>query len=122
MFELDITKTFSAAHSLVGYDGPCSQLHGHNWTVQVFVHAEQLNELGISLDFTILKKELMRILNRFDHHYLNDLPEFSGTNPTSENIARFIYTDLAKTIKIPGVWIAKVRVCESPTSGATYWE
>ncbi len=122
MFELDITKEFSAAHQLIGYQGPCSQLHGHNWTVQVFVTAEKLNELGFAMDFRVLKKALAQILERYDHHFLNDLPEFRDTNPTSENIARFIYRDLSASVSYPGVKISKVRVCESPSSGASYSE
>ena len=45
MFELDITRDFSAAHRLVGYNGLCSALHGHNWTVQVFIRAAKLDEI-----------------------------------------------------------------------------
>ena len=120
MFELDITRDFSAAHKLVGYNGLCSALHGHNWTVQVFIRASQLDEIGIAADFTVIKRELTAILASFDHKYLNELPEFQGINPTSENIARILYEKLAPAVNIPGVKLDRVRVCESPTSGATY--
>ena len=120
MFELDITRDFSAAHRLVGYNGLCSALHGHNWTVQVFIRAMKLDEIGIAADFTVIKRELTAILASFDHKYLNELPEFQGINPTSENIARILYEKLASAVNIPGVRLDRVRVCESPTSGATY--
>ena len=120
MYELDITREFSAAHMLKGYDGLCSNLHGHNWTVQVFIRACQLDDIGIAADFTIIKRVLTEILSRFDHKYLNELPEFQGINPTSENIARILYEKLAPAVNIPGVKLDRVRVCESPTSGATY--
>jgi len=120
MYELDITREFSAAHMLKGYDGLCSNLHGHNWTVQVFIQAGQLDDIGIAADFTVIKRVLTEILSQFDHKYLNELPEFQGINPTSENIARIIFEKLAPAVAKPGIKLDRVRVCESPTSGATY--
>ena len=120
MYELDITREFSAAHMLKGYDGLCSNLHGHNWTVQVFIRADRLDDIGIAADFTVIKRVLTEILSQFDHKYLNELPEFQGINPTSENIARIIFEKLAPAVAKPGIKLDRVRVCESPTSGATY--
>jgi len=120
MYELDITREFSAAHMLKGYDGLCSNLHGHNWTVQVFIRASRLDDIGIAADFTVIKRVLTEILSQFDHKYLNELPEFQGINPTSENIARIIFEKLAPAVAKPGIALDRVRVCESPTSGATY--
>ena len=120
MYELDIFRDFSAAHRLVGYNGLCSALHGHNWTVQVFIRAKQLDGIGIAADFTVIKRELTAILADYDHKYLNELPDFQGVNPTSENIARILFERLDRAVRIPGVTLDRVRVCESPTSGATY--
>ena len=120
MYELDITREFSAAHMLKGYDGLCSNLHGHNWTVQVFIQAVKLDNIGIAADFTVIKRVLTEILAQFDHKYLNELPEFKDNNPTSENIARIIFEKLAPAVDKPGIKLDRVRVCESPTSGATY--
>lgn len=120
MYELDITREFSAAHMLKGYDGLCSNLHGHNWTVQVFIRADRLDDIGIAADFTVIKRVLTEILAQFDHKYLNELPEFQGINPTSENIARILFEKLAPAVAKPGIKLDRVRVCESPTSGATY--
>lgn len=120
MYELDITREFSAAHMLKGYDGLCSNLHGHNWTVQVFIRADRLDDIGIAADFTVIKRVLTEILAQFDHKYLNELPEFQDINPTSENIARILFEKLAPAVAKPGIKLDRVRVCESPTSGATY--
>ena len=110
MFELDIRREFSAAHQLKGYNGDCSNLHGHNWTVEVF------------MDFKVLKKELDVILAGLDHKFLNEHEEFRTKNPTSENIAMYIYKTLAAKINTETVKVSKVRVCESASSGATYFE
>ena len=120
MYELDITREFSAAHKLKGYDGLCSNLHGHNWTVQVFIQAVKLDDIGIAADFTVIKRVLSDILSQFDHKFLNELPEFKDINPTSENIARIIFVKLAPAVAKPGIKLDRVRVCESQSSGATY--
>ena len=123
MFELDIVREFSAAHALRGYNGDCSALHGHNWMVQVFIKSPELDSIGIAVDFKVLKRELTRILEQFDHKYLNDLSCFADVNPTSENLARVIYKELSAAINDLGpAKVARVRVCESPTSGASYYE
>lgn len=122
MFELDIRREFSAAHQLKGYNGDCSNLHGHNWTVEVFIRSEHLDEVGIALDFKVLKKELDVILAGLDHKFLNEHEEFRTKNPTSENIAMYIYKTLSAKINTETVKVSKVRVCESASSGATYFE
>ena len=122
MFELDIHREFSAAHSLRGYHGDCSNFHGHNWTVQVFIQSEKLDEIGIAMDFKVLKKELDAVLAELDHKNLNEHPHFKNINPTSENLAMYIYHRLAPAVNLPGVKLARVRVCESASSGASYFE
>lgn len=121
MYELDISRDFSAAHSLCGYNGNCSALHGHNWTVQVFVRAAELDQIGIAVDFKKLKKELDAILEELDHTHLNENDDFKTVNPTSEVIAKYIYSKLSVKINDGNVKVYRVRVCESPTSGASYY-
>lgn len=122
MYEIDIERDFSAAHSLKGYQGNCSSLHGHNWKVQAVVQASELDEIGIAVDFRQLKQELDNILEELDHCNLSDLAYFQQANPTSEMIAKLIFDKLSPKINSSNVRVAKVRVCESPGSGATYYE
>jgi 6-pyruvoyltetrahydropterin/6-carboxytetrahydropterin synthase len=122
MFEIDIKKDFSAAHFLKGYNGDCANLHGHNWTVEAYITSNSLDEIGIAVDFRLLKKELLNIIDELDHTCLNDLPQFKSQNPTSEIIAKYIYTRLSKIFNSDTVRVKKVRVCESPGAGATYYE
>ncbi len=122
MFELDIHREFSAAHSLRGYNGNCSNLHGHNWVVQIFIRSEELDEVGIAMDFKVLKRELDIILEGLDHKNLNEHPAFREKNPTSENLAMFIYRELASKINTENIRVSKVRVCESANSGASFFE
>lgn len=122
MYELEVYRSFSAAHKLCGYQGDCAKLHGHNWQVTVVLEAKFLDEVGIAFDFKVLKKLLDGILGDFDHSYLNDLPDFAGINPTSENLARVIYRKLADSLNAPNVKVARVKVSESPSSTAVYYE
>ena len=122
MFEVDIVREFSAAHCLRGYQGNCSSLHGHNWSVQVFVRAEKLDDIGIAVDFRKLKEELDIILEELDHTNLNDIAAFKAENPTSEFLAKYIFILLKDKMNDDNVSVYKVRVCESPGSGASYFE
>ena len=122
MFEVTIIKTFSAAHLLAEIGGKCEELHGHNFKVEVTVGAESLNEEGILIDFRIVKKWLKDILDRLDHQHLNELPFFQGTNPSSENIARFIFTAMKPPAQSHNVQIVRVKVWESDTAAVTYKE
>jgi len=64
MYELMVHTHFSSAHSLRGYRGNCEELHGHNWKVGVQIAAETLDNLGMVIDFKVLKKELHQIIQR----------------------------------------------------------
>ena len=58
MYELMVEDTFDAAHALRGYDGPCENLHGHTWKVEVTIEAEKLDKIGLVVDFKDMKKKL----------------------------------------------------------------
>ena len=122
MYEIRVRMSFSAAHNLKGYRGKCERLHGHNWTVEAAVSAERLNRQGLAMDFTILKKALKDILERLDHSNLNEHPYFKKANPSSENIAKFIYDRLKAKLTAHGLQLTAVTVWESENCCATYRE
>jgi 6-pyruvoyltetrahydropterin/6-carboxytetrahydropterin synthase len=120
MFEISIKGQFCGAHRLNGYAGPCANMHGHNWEVEAYFRGNRLNRLGMLVDFRTIKALLHQILAQMDHHDLNLLPPFKKTNPTSENIAKFIFTELARSDG-GNCRLHRVRVSESPGSTATYY-
>jgi 6-pyruvoyltetrahydropterin/6-carboxytetrahydropterin synthase len=122
MFELSVEVSFSAAHQLRGYKGKCENMHGHNWKVQVSVMAENLNNIDIAIDFHDLKRMAREIIAPLDHAYLNDLFPFTEKNPSSENIAKWIFDSLKKKILEENVRVSAVTVWESDTASATYYE
>ncbi|MBF0303188.1 MAG: 6-carboxytetrahydropterin synthase QueD [Desulfamplus sp.] len=122
VYEIYVKDHFSAAHELHGYNGNCSKIHGHNWIIETFVQCRQLNEIGIGIDFRDVKDTVKKILKSVDHTHLNDLEPFKTTNPTSENIAKFIYKELERHLNNTYIRVSKVKVCETPGCGSTYWE
>jgi len=99
MYTVTIETEFSAAHIIRGYNGPCSRLHGHNWKVTVEAKTDILDTLGMSVDFYVLQKKTEEITAKFDHRDMNSIPPFDKElNPTSENIARYIYNELKKLL------------------------
>ena len=123
MYELTVRSAFEAAHFIGGYNGKCSRLHGHNWTVEAVVRGEKLDALGMLIDFKILKAELNKVLADFDHRFLNELETFAEENPTAENLARKIFRQLAANEIFSGsTKLYAVKVFESPNSCVTYYE
>ena len=85
----------SAAHRLeLDYESRCAELHGHNWIVEVYCRAEQLNSNGMVVDFTEIKR---LVKDPLDHKVLNDVLPF---NPTAENIARWICERVPKCYRV----------------------
>jgi len=121
MYELIVEAEFSAAHRLRGYDGACEKLHGHNWRVEMTAAADRLNDLGMAMDFKDAKRILNEVVARFDHVFLNDLPEFKTQNPTTENCARAIFEQCAERVP-DGVRVHAVTVWESSRCRARYSE
>lgn len=122
MFELMVETTFAAAHQLRGYKGKCEQVHGHNWKVQVHVVTERLNDIDIAMDFHDLKSILNEVIEPLDHSFLNDIFPFTEKNPSSENMAKWIYDSLNKKLSDEQVQVSAITVWESDSASATYYE
>jgi 6-pyruvoyltetrahydropterin/6-carboxytetrahydropterin synthase len=122
MFELMVETTFSAAHQIRGYKGQCEKLHGHNWKVNIHVVSEKLNELDMVMDFHEIKEIANETISSLDHSFLNDLFPFTEINPSSENIAKWLYDSLTKKINNDTVRLSAITVWESETASATYYE
>ena len=86
MFKLVVKKEFSSAHILHGHPGDCKRMHGHNWIVEAKVEGDNINSIGMVIDFKDIKKSLANIISKLDHRFLNDIDPFTKDNPTAENI------------------------------------
>ena len=108
MYEVKKRIEVSAAHKLkLSYESKCTQLHGHNWIIDVYLRSETLNDDGMVMDFTHIKKVIQE---KFDHKVINDVVDF---NPTAENLAKYICDSL-------GANCFRVDVQESIDNIASY--
>lgn len=118
-YEVSVETTFAASHQLRGYKGDIEPLHGHNFRVEAFVSTEVLDELGVVIDFIELEAKLREVVSPYDHRHLNKIPPFDRENPTTENLARFLFEQLEK--RLPrGTTLRRVRVWEAPTYSASF--
>jgi 6-pyruvoyltetrahydropterin/6-carboxytetrahydropterin synthase len=120
MYQVSIETHFAAAHRLRNYTGHCENLHGHNWKVEAAVASEKLDDAGMVIDFNILKQKTKAIVDILDHQYLNELDPFTDINPSSENLAAYIYDRLSFALKDTAVTLIKVSVWESDKTKATF--
>lgn len=107
--------TFEAAHRLpnVPPGHKCSRLHGHSFRVELHVTGQVDPHTGWIMDFADIKAAFKPWYDELDHHYLNDVPGLE--NPTSENLARWIWDRLTGTMPL-----SAVVVRETCTSGCVY--
>ena len=109
---LKVREKFQAAHFLKEYEGKCERIHGHTFQVEVNLRIDILDNTGIGIDFTEIKKKLTEILP--DHTLLNEVYKF---NPSAENLAKHFYLELKKQYPVK-----EVTVWESEDASATYFE
>jgi len=121
MFHVFIKSHFSAGHHLRDYPGNCERPHGHNWKVEVTVKTSELDSLGMGIDFRQVKEAVRKVLDTLDHHDLNEHAGFQSINPSSENIAVYIFSNLQKDLTSDRYEVHSVTVCETDNTGVTYF-
>jgi 6-pyruvoyltetrahydropterin/6-carboxytetrahydropterin synthase len=122
MFQVSVEETFSAGHALRGYRGKCENVHGHNYRVRVTVEGPQLDNIGLLVDFVRVKAILREVMGRLDHQFVNDLEPFRTVNPSAENMAKYFYDEISRSLPDlpPGARVCDVILWETDTSRAEY--
>ena len=120
MFEVKVITQFAAAHQLRDFGSECENLHGHNWKIEVSLAGDTLNDIGLLVDFKEVKEETRKILKEIDHSFLNEIDYFKERNPSSENIAVYLYERLSSRLNNDSVRVARVTAWESETACASY--
>jgi 6-pyruvoyltetrahydropterin/6-carboxytetrahydropterin synthase len=121
MYELKITANFAAAHQLRGFKGGCENLHGHNWDVEVYITGKDLDKDGLLIDFREIKNRTAILMERLDHKFLNEVRPFVEINPSSENIAHYLFDSLSSEMNNESIKVSKVTVWESDNACASYF-
>jgi 6-pyruvoyltetrahydropterin/6-carboxytetrahydropterin synthase len=111
---------FSAAHRLRNYRGKCENMHGHNWRIRLYVSRPELDADGFVVDFKELDRILALVLDRLDHHDINEVPPFTRINPTAEHLSRYVFEESARELARLGACytVERVMVWESERSCA----
>ena len=139
MYKLKTKVSFDSAHFLKDYEGKCSNIHGHRWTVEIEVGAETLESdtqnRGMVVDFSNLKKDLREIADHFDHSLIMETGSLRQATedaliaenlrivkvdfrPTAENFAKYIYDEMTSR----GYKVIEASVYETPNNVASYCE
>lgn len=135
MYIVRTEESFDSAHFLANYDGKCRNVHGHRWRVVLEVASEALDEGGMVVDFTDLKRELKEFVDGLDHalivernalryETLKALQEEKfklvevDFRPTAENFAKYFY----EAFRAKGYSMRAVEVYETPNNVARYEE
>ncbi len=139
MYTLKTEQSFDSAHFLAGYNGKCSNIHGHRWRVVVEIWSDKLVEQGqlrgMVVDFGDIKADLQKITDYYDHALIVEEGSLKETTilalqdegfrmiivpfrPTAEHFAKSIYDQ----IKALGYGVRCVEVYETPNNCASYQE
>jgi 6-pyruvoyltetrahydropterin/6-carboxytetrahydropterin synthase len=119
---LKVVTEFASAHTLRDYPGACSRMHGHNWKMELEVLATALDEIGMGVDFKQMKAAANEVGDRLDHRYLNDLEPFTEINPTAENIAAYMYREIAAKLNSDTIRVSAVTLWETDRACVRYSE
>jgi len=123
LWRLTVRGEFASAHALRHYQGKCESMHGHNYSVEMVVEGETLTpDTELVVDFSVLKKELRAELALIDHVNLNEFPPFDVVNPSSENLARFLYRKMKARLSGMPIRLYSLTVGETAMQSATYME
>ena len=121
MFTISVERHFRASHQLTLPDGSKEPVHNHEWVVTASLSSEKLNNMGVVMDFQILKAKIDKTVAGFNHKALDSNDYFQQHNPSAENVAKYIYEKLI--IGLPeGVKLQNVRVVEEPGCSAKFHE
>lgn len=139
MYQLTTHASFDSAHFLSGYQGKCSNLHGHRWKLEVTVQSEMLEESGqtrgMIVDFGELKKDVKALADEFDHCLIIEKGTLRSKTmealveeefkiiqvefrPTAENFAKYFYDRMKQC----GYQVSFAKVYETPNNMAGYGE
>jgi 6-pyruvoyltetrahydropterin/6-carboxytetrahydropterin synthase len=121
-YQLKVVTEFASAHTLKGYPGACSRMHGHNWKVELEAIATELDDMGMGVDFKRMKKVANEVGDTMDHRYLNDLEPFTQVNPTAENIAAYMYREISERLNSESIRVSAVTLWETDRACVRYSE
>ena len=121
MYTVGVRRDFIARHFLIGGDwGPENDPHAHQYVAEVRIESAELDQHNYLVDIVKIESEFGIIVDRYRDNLLNDLPEFSGQNPSIELFSRIICQKLLAGIQPPGKGTISVKLWENATCWAAW--
>ena len=111
MFSIFVETSFKASHQLTLPDGSKEPLHEHNWQVISCVSSKKLDNMGLVMDFHMLKTIVNKSVSELENNYLNKLSYFQINNPSAEAVSEYIFGQIEKQLG-SGVKLESVKVME----------
>ncbi len=121
MNTIGVQVEFSAAHHHKGADEACQKIHGHNYRLEVRLSSPRL-ENGMVMDFRLVRSAAREAIKEWDHSLLNEIEDFKGMEPTTENISRVLYEKLSEKFSGEEARLEEVRVWEKWDCWASWRE
>jgi len=121
MFTVSVETHFRASHQLTLPDGSKERLHAHDWLVIAEVCRDELDGMGLVMDFSRLRAMVDNIVDELGDSSLEENDYFRAKNPSAENVSRYVYEKLRAMLP-NGVKLRSVRVMEEPGCRAEFGE
>ena len=121
MYTVAVKRDFIAQHYLIGGDwGPENELHSHHYQVEIQLEGAGLDRHGYLVDIVDIEQALGALVDRYRDQTLNDLPEFTGENPSIERFSRILCQSLAAHVQASNLSAFTVKLWENNLAWASY--
>jgi 6-pyruvoyltetrahydropterin/6-carboxytetrahydropterin synthase len=121
MYTISVKRDFIVQHYLIGGDwGLENQWHSHHYQVEVLLEGASLDQHGYLADIVDIEANMKSLIDRYQDHTLNELPEFIGLNPSIEHFSRIFCESISQNITAPNLNSITVRVWEDLNAWASY--
>ncbi len=121
MYQVAVKRDFIAQHFLIGGDwGAENQPHSHHYALELTLEGAGLDQHGYLVDIVEIEQALEALVGRYRDHMLNEMPEFSGLNPSIERFAHRLCQSLSERIQAQNISAVQVKVWENEIAWASY--
>ncbi|UCC73527.1 MAG: 6-carboxytetrahydropterin synthase [Gemmatimonadota bacterium] len=122
-YRVAVRASYDAALFIPGDEGPSGRTHGHRYTVEAVLEAENVDDSGFVADLDRIQPKLAAIARQLDHRLLNELEPFREGAPSAERQAEYFYQRLSVEIEGefgPRVRLCKIKVIQEPEAWVEY--
>ncbi len=121
MYQVAVKRDFIAQHFLIGGDwGAENQPHSHHYALELTLEGAGLDQHGYLVDIVEIEQALEALVGRYRDHMLNEMPEFSGLNPSIERFARILGDGMLAAGAPPNLTALTVKVWENDIAWASF--